>query len=908
MSPFADPKRWKRVERLVDEGLDCDEEQRSEFLHRMGEDDPDLASEVATLLKECEALDDFLERPAMDDAAQALAGLVEELALDPMPDLRGRRLGVYRLVERIGSGGMGVVYCAERDDEQYQQQVALKLLPAALSSTSAVRRFQTERQILAQLEHPNVARLLDGGVSDDGLLYLVMELIDGVSLDDYCERTEPSLEQRLDIFLAVCDAVSYAHGQLVVHRDLKPGNILVTADGTPKLLDFGIGKLLEEAPSHLTITGMGPLTPGYASPEQLRGEPAATHSDVFSLGIILYQLLTDRHPFYDDGKSSTLLVRAVLEDEPSRPSEVVPTNRKRPLRGDLDTIVLAALRKDPERRYGSVDQLADDLRRHLAGLPVRMAADNARYRAAKFVRRHRVGVAAAALVAASLIAGLTGTIWQARQARLERDSARTEELKARRTAELLAGMFEAADPNRTGGRELTARELLELGLESLDPALAEEPEVRADLLQAIGGAEAALGELESAEAHLQEVVDQRRSDPDGEAELATALVDLGAVLYERGDYEGSRAAYAEALSLSSAVFGHNSLESAEALHGLGAVAQATGDFDRAAGDFAAVLETRRQHLDPPHPELASAMQSMASNLGTRDRPEEALAMYREALAMWRQLGDSALYQQAVAENDLGIRLHALGRLEEAVTAYRSSLAAVEGLYEPGHSGSAIQLTNLGKGLMDLGHFTEAEPVVRRAAEIYRSNRTPESFERIAAEINLGTLLVGLGHLSEGADTYQQAVTQLEKTVGTDHQYVGLVLGYLGYARLRAGDANGAGGALARAASILDNPEAATDARASVYLLATACLEREAGNLNRAKALLEQTIAIRAAASDEGWSAAEAEVELAETLRQMGRTAEAAELIHRGHQRLASSRGDDDWLTRRSASYINRLQS
>jgi eukaryotic-like serine/threonine-protein kinase len=440
------PERWKQIRAVFEEAELLHLPERLKYLDHACAGDDELRSEVQSLLQaQSQAGSDFMGRPAADLASDFAQPPTNGVAV---PSRIGSRIGPYQIVAEIGHGGMGEVYRAERIDGQFDQQVAIKLVRVGMGSAFIVERFLDERQILASLNHPNIARLLDGGATSDGVPYLAMELIEGDRIDAYCQANRLSVTDRLRIFLQVCAAVQYAHQRLVIHRDIKPGNILVTKDGTPKLLDFGIAKILD--PSGDSETTMArPMTPEYASPEQVRGEPITTASDVYSLGVVLYQLLTGRSPYRISTRSSTSLSQAITGTDPQRPSTAVmsvakesasvasearadavlsdreptPARLRKRLSGDLDSILLMALRKEPERRYGSVQQFAEDINRHLNGLPVTATRGSWSYTAGKFVARHRAGVAATALVILALVAGIAATERQARIARMERAKA-----------------------------------------------------------------------------------------------------------------------------------------------------------------------------------------------------------------------------------------------------------------------------------------------------------------------------------------------------------------------------------------------------------------------------------------------------------------------------------------------------
>jgi non-specific serine/threonine protein kinase/serine/threonine-protein kinase len=479
------PERWKQVKLLLDEGIALEPADRCSFLDRSCAGDSELRREVESLLSSNErAGTGFLNTPAVD--------LGEGSA--PTATRVGRRIGAYDILEEIGHGGMGEVYRAGRADGQYEKEVAIKLVRGGYDTASVLERFRHERQILASLDHPNIARLLDGGTAEDGIPYLVMELIQGTAIDQYCDAQKLTVSERLRLFLQVCSAVQYAHQRLVIHRDIKPGNILVTRQGEPKLLDFGIAKILDPA-INSAATIAGPMTPEYASPEQILGEPITTATDVYSLGVVLFQLLTGRSPYPTNTHLPHEFARAICELEPEQPSTVVargdvssraisssaseiprgpelpkgpqgssPAKLRRRLSGDLDTITLRALRKEPQRRYASVEKFAEDIQRHLEGLPITALRDSWRYRARKFTVRHKLGVTATALVLMAVLGGVAATVREARIAAANERRAEQRFNDVRKLANSL--MFEIHDaiedlPGSTAARRLLVTRALE---------------------------------------------------------------------------------------------------------------------------------------------------------------------------------------------------------------------------------------------------------------------------------------------------------------------------------------------------------------------------------------------------------------------------------------------------------------
>jgi len=641
--------RWRQIVEAVDRALELAPEDRAGFVEQCCAEDASLGAEVQALLSAAEG-DSILDRPASSYAAPILS------KLEARPDLPEARttFGPYRILRGIGRGGMGAVYLAERADDQYRKEVALKvLLPWSEGDEHRVRRFLEERQILAALEHSDVARLLDGGVTPDGLPWFAMEYVDGVPIDRHCDDRRLTIEARLELFCRVCATVQYAHQNLVVHRDLKPTNILVTRDGRVKLLDFGIAKLLSESPGRageLTNTAERLMTPLYASPEQIRGEPVSTASDVYALGVLLYRLISGRHPYRIMTSQPHDVVRAILEQDAEPPSAAVirvqneehsvtsvrvaemrdsiPTKLVRRLHGDLDAIALKALEKNPRVRYASVEQLALDVQRHLTGLPVAARPAGSLYRARKFVRRNSGATVAAVGAAVLLIA--TSVVFMRQSLRVAAEQGRATAFK-----QYLAHVFQTTVPSPSEGRGLTAREVLDSGVARVQRDLSRNRDMQAEQLFLAGHTYHELGVLDRARDALQASLALDDRVASYSAVRAPTLEELGKVLVDQGKLADAERAFGEALRLYRREPGAQP-EVARILNGLSAVRLGQRRFTEAESLARRALEIDRSHAGVNDIDVASSLRGVASALLARAQYAEAARLYAEALGLLRR--------------------------------------------------------------------------------------------------------------------------------------------------------------------------------------------------------------------------------------------------------------------------------
>ena len=766
-------ERWQRVEEIFQSALEQPPQSRSTWLDSTCGGDVELRCEVESLLAAHETGDFDFTRAAFAEALQVLEQRTARVQ-------EGQRIGPYRIVRELGRGGMSRVYLAARADQAFEKQVAIKFVERGLDSEEVTRRFESERHILARLDHPNITRIIDGGTTADGLPFIVMDYVEGQPIDQYCDAHALEVDRRLRLFQGVCAAVHYAHQHLVIHRDIKPANVLVTSEGVPRLLDFGIAKLLatSAATAEATRTVLRRLTPEYASPEQVRGETLTTASDVYSLGVLLYRMLTGQSPYRRPAASANVLERAICDEQPERPSVAVarvqhvpagegtPDRLRRRLAGDLDNIVLMALRKEPQRRYASVEQFSQDIGRYLAKLPVMARADTAAYRAGKFLARHRIGVAATAAMILLLIAGVVGTSWQARVARAERARAQQQFNDVRRLATSFLFEFNSSIQNLPGATP--ARKLL----------------------------------VQRALEYLSKLAQQSQEDPGLQRELAEAYLKVGDLQgnpYEPnlGDTQGAAESYRKALSISAGLTqadgkdaqaqrylarSHQSL--GEVLPLLGKPAEGAAELRAAAKLFEQLLSRTPRDRDL-RVLLADCYQSLGDllghgelqNLGDRagalDSYRKAVAVF-DAMAVENPADQKARGGAAVMRTRIGDMQQAAGDWDGALENYRSAMQRAQSLVaeDPANDRFRRILALCHRKLADLeslrGELEDALQHARSAAEINKilANADPDNAQASAnfalSLTTLAELMHKTGDAAGALDEFRQANAILEK--------------------------------------------------------------------------------------------------------------------------------------------------
>jgi serine/threonine-protein kinase len=789
------------------------------------------------------------------------------------------RIGPYRVLRELAHGGMGAVYLAERADGQFAQQVALKLIRRGLDFEDVHRRFRAERQILARLEHPHIARLLDGGITSDGQPWFAMEYVDGEPLVAWCQARRTPLADRIDLFRDVCEAVRFAHQSLVVHRDLKPSNILVTPEGQTKLLDFGIAKLLSEEPTGspgdapATRTELRLMTPEYAAPEQVRGEPVTTTTDVYALGAVLYELLTDQRVHRFDSPTPAEIERVICDTEPARPSQIVQGPRRKELSGDLDTIALKTLEKDPARRYPSVEALLEDLRCYRERLPIAARPSSMGYRAHKFIRRHRAAVGASLALAVLLVAGAAATAHQARAKALEAT-------KAREVKDFVENLFSGSDPAESRGRDVTARELLERGVQRVDSALGRQPAVQEELLGVLGTIHRELGLYPQADTLLRRAVAVAKGayDPD-HPEVAARLTDLGSVLRAMGQLAPAESVLRNALSIRRRALGADRADVASTMRELAAVLQDRGELQVAESLYREVLAVDTRRLGPDDIEIATDWDNLGTVRTARDDLMGADSAHRAALdiQLKRLDPDHPLVLNTIG--NLAANLAAMGRFAEAESLYLSALAGQRKHYPKGHPMVADVMVGLGIVYEQSGRWAEAESLDAEAADMRRRLLGADHHLTIASVNNLAVVRYRMGRLAGAETAFRETVRSWEQELGPTHQNTLKAMTNLGAVLREEGKLDEAERLFRSALDAQRRTLGDSSIDAAVTRRNLGVLLRRTGRLAEAEQTLRAALAVyRRELPDSHPRAAEALTGLGEVLTDRGRPVEAESLL------------------------------
>ncbi len=792
------PEDWQRVKHCFNQALSLPPAERGAYLEAACGDEPELLQTVQRLLQQDQTRSDPLQ--------QALSSELEDYLEARFAIRPGQRLGAYRLIRPIGEGGMGIVYLAERCDDSFLQQVAIKLLHHHGINRETLQRFSVERQILADLSHPGIARLLDGGHSEQGLPFLVMEYIEGETLTDYCNRHRIGIGQRLRLFEQVCEAVEFAHRHLIVHRDIKPSNILVDEDGNIKLLDFGIAKLLQGSTSggsvttgSQTRTELRLLTPENAAPEQVTGESVTTATDVYALGNLLYQLLCESPLFDLEDCNRFEMERLICEQLPLRPSLRITDRHslagdrpgsasrlRRQIEGDLDTIALKALQKDPQRRYPDVTRLREDIQRHREHFPILARPDSLTYRARRFLRRQRIPAALVTVLLLSSFGFLLTLLLQSRELERQTRSAELEAASARQASNFLVGVFEAADPSLHAGQPATAEDLLNSGEQKIEE-LGDQPALQAVMLKTLGRVFQRLGDYDKARQLQQRAYELYLRLPDTDARTrADMLATLADLQYELGDYAASEDGYRRSIRL----FQQSDPVDEEALHwaysGLSAVLGETGQLEEAITLDRQVLAWKLKRHDPRSLEAAEAFNRLGHSLRRSGRLEEAAGLLRKGLAAMRASRGNIHLDTAHSLNQLARTLDLLGQQQEALKLAREGLAIRRQIHRNPHPEVVASIGNVANILSGMKRLDEAIALRREGLELLIPLFGEDHAYVLAFRSSLGTLLRKSNRPDEARAQYRLALAIARRSTEADSPATAFPLTGLGLIDLDAG--------------------------------------------------------------------------------------------------------------------------
>jgi len=794
------PDRWERVKAVFDAAIDKDPDEVAHFLDSACAGDREVRAQVESLIASDRSNEPFLDSQPPTTGAALLAEAFGHEAT-------GTIIGNYQIIEPIASGGMGMVYRAVRADGAFDQVVAIKLIRRGLATEDILRRFRQERQTLAALNHPNIGRLLDGGATDSGSPYLVMEFIEGRPIHEYCDGHKLTIEERLKLFRTVCSAVEHAHRNLVVHRDLKPGHILITRGGEPKLVDFGIAKIIggDGTVDAQTITADSErlLTPQYASPEQVRGEPISTASDVYSLGVIFYELLSGLRPYDLRGIPRAEMERLITEINPPAPSlrcakpqtlnrsdgtsktitpDMVAADRStnaerlcRSLAGDLDTIVLTAMHKDVARRYSSVEQFSADIQRHLDGMPVRARRDTFGYRAGKFIRRHKVGVLASVLILLSLAGGTIGTVVglirtasALNRAESETTNARREAQKALRVNNVLQTMLAAVNPY-TAAKDVTVKQVLDMMAPWLGAELVDQPDVASAVHYTIGTSYASIGEFDKAERHLNESISLGRSTlGPNHPEVALSLCELGNVFREKGNLSEAQSTLEQAIAILELSPDENGASLAKVHVYLGKLYGGRGNYEVGREHILQAVSLAERKLGPDHQEVLETKTELGSLSAAAGQYDEAERIYKEVLeTAQRALGADHPRTIDYTQN-LAVLFTREGKFTEAEPLYKQALAASSKALGERHPTTLTIMNNLAKLMTDQGLFEESLDLSREVLEARRILFGDDHPDTLSAVNGLGMTYYYLNRLEESQELLEGAHARIRTSLGPEN--------------------------------------------------------------------------------------------------------------------------------------------
>jgi serine/threonine-protein kinase len=894
---------WEKVETIVDEVLELPREDWFEYVEKQCEASQEVKSEVTKLLQSIADSEGWLE-----DANTYKKNLTDSTFEESAPSsLVGTKVGAYRISEVIARGGMGTVYRGERADGEFEHTVAIKVIRMGMDTPENIRLFNRERNILAGLNHPGIAKLFDGGVIENGIPYLIMEYVDGTPIDQYCNKNDLSITERLELFKAVCRAVQHAHNNLIIHRDLKPDNILITEQEQVKILDFGIAKLLdneEDSDENITRTQARILTPKYAAPEQFTGQNITLHTDIYALGVLLYKLLTNTHPFDFNNKDITEIEKIIKEKNPLKPSSRKGAGKE--LQGDLEAIILKAMRKEKSARYNSVAELLEDLQRFEENLPVLAQKESTTYRTRKFLKRNKRPIAAFVIFLLSIV-GLTG--YYTYQLAQERNQARLEAKKAEEVTDFLIRIFGASDPEEAKGDNIPVQHFLETGVDRIDE-MDNQPKVKAALLMTMGQVYDKLGEYEKSKPLHEEAVKisekvYQEPHPDlVEAYINKGLleVDLGnfasaeslykkgieimenlgnrpdtlygntlsnlALLYEeKGEPKKAVPIHKKAVALDKQLYPEGHRKIAISLNHLALAQQKSGNLQQARINFEETLGILTNQLEEDHPRTITTTHNLAllyRELGMVDR---AIPMMEKALAMRKKIYDGEHILIASSLTSMGHLYREKGQLEESISRHKQSLNMVSSLFGESSMYTGFALSGLGRSFMLQGNYEKAEETLRRSADIIEEAAGSESAHTMHAKKFLGDLFLLQGKHTKAQELYEQTEDHLYKVFDRTHPTYAMLLKSFG----------------------------------RLYIARD--------SLKKAQSYLERSIArFQQKFPDTHWRLAEARLELGRALYLSGDYSTSRELLEENIPYIRNLRGETDPYVVKSREMLDQLSS
>ena len=751
------------MERLFHEALALPADERPAYLAENCSD-PRIRSELESLLA-C----------ATDSTAPSIINAIESVAWSVSASgLIGQTVGDYRLTGVIGHGGMGTVYRAVRADDQFEKTVAIKMLRFPDGGPALLERFLRERQILASLEHPSITRLLDGGAwtppgSNEPQPYIVMEHVEGLPLTTYCEQHKLALPQRLHLFRRICDALSYAHRQLVVHRDVKPGNILVTADGNPKLLDFGISRLLDptkkSGAASPGTTSFAAMTPDYASPEQVRGGPVSTLTDVYALGAVLYELLAGRRAHQFSTHDPLVIAREICEREIAPPG----------VDGELDLIVLKAMQKEPARRYQSVDEFSHDIHRYLSGLPIIARPDTLSYRAAKFVRRHSLPLAAASVLLLALIGGISVSTWEARRADSEAAVAQAVNDFLQNDLLAQANVRNQAGPTTKPDADLKVRTALDRAAARIAGKFDRQPELEAAIRYTIADTYLGLGLYEDARTHFERALELRRRVLGAQNPGTLNTVSrLGDTAFLQGKYPEAEPLLSQTLEMERRVLGPEHPDTLSSMNNLAEVYRREGKYPQAEALHSKTLEIRRRVLGPEHPDTLVSMNNLAEVYSDQGKYGQAEALYSQTLEIKRRVLGPEHPSTLGTLSGFAFMYQRQGKYGLAETQAAQALAGRRHALGSEHPDTMASAADLALAYQSQRKFAESEALAREALELERKKQ-PDDWQRFRAESLLGASLAGEKKYAEGEplllEGYQGMLARKDRIAVPDYYHL-----------------------------------------------------------------------------------------------------------------------------------------